>query len=131
MRKVDIDKYRELAQKYVYWWSKERPDIDVLVTLSFILAQRPPYVEKLAREQFGFTDQDFAEALKITPPGLYCGVAPEEHRRRNNLRLGINPPLPFPDSRQFISSFFSDEEKKEIENMKHKYAAEIAEFMKN
>lgn len=131
MRKIEIDKFREFAQKHVYWWGKERPNIDVLATLSFILAQCPPYVEKMAREQFGFTDQDFAEALKVTPPGSYWGVAPEEHWRRNNLRLGINPPLPFPDNRQFISSFCSDDEKKEIDNMKYKYASEIAAFMRD
>lgn len=85
----------------------------------------------MAREQFGFTDKDFAEALKVTPPGSYWGVAPEEHWRRNNLRLGINPPLPFPDNRQFISSFCSDDEKKEIDNMQYKYASEIAAFMRD
>ena len=30
MRKIDIDKFREFAQKHVYWWGKERPNIDVL-----------------------------------------------------------------------------------------------------
>ena len=131
MRKIDIDKFREFAQKHVYWWGKERPNIDILATLSFILAQCPPYVEKMAREQFGFTDQDFAEALKITPSGSYWGVAPEEHWRRNNLRLGIDLPLPFPNSSQFISSFCPNNEKEEIENIKYKYASEIAAFMRD
>lgn len=38
MQTIDIDKFREFAQKHVYWWGKERPNIDVLATLSFILA---------------------------------------------------------------------------------------------
>ena len=50
----------------------------------------------MAREQFGFTDEDFIRALKDTRPGLFWGVGIEQKWENINKRLGIDPPLPFP-----------------------------------
>lgn len=61
-----------------------------------ILAKQARYVEDMAREQFGFTDEDFIRALKDTRPGLFWGVGIEQKWENINKRLGIDPPLPFP-----------------------------------
>ena len=50
-------------------------------------------MENEARRIFGFTDGDFREALKSTPPGMFL------HRERwaeVNRRFHFDPPLPFP-----------------------------------
>lgn len=96
MRNIDIKEFSHFAQKHVYWWGGERDNIDVAAVLRLILARRPAYVERLARERFGLTDNDSREALRSTPPGLFWGPGAEEHWNEINARLGIVPPLPFP-----------------------------------
>lgn len=105
MRKINNNEFCLFAQKYIYWWGNDRSDCEPLAALSFLLAQRPPYVEQMARARFGFTDEDFAEALRSTPPGIFWGVGAEEHWKRTNIRLGIIPPLPFPQNKTYLASF--------------------------
>lgn len=105
MRKIDNSEFLEFIRKYVYWWGDNRSDFDTQAVLSFILAQRPPYVEQMVRERFGFTDNDFIEALKNIQPGIFWGVGAEELWNSVNARLGINPPLPFPNNSSYLASF--------------------------
>ena len=83
----------EFAEKNVYWCGGERSRVDVSDVLQTILARKPRSVENEARRIFGFTDGDFREALKSTPPGMFL------HRERwaeVNRRFHFDPPLPFP-----------------------------------
>lgn len=105
MREINKDEFQEFIRKYVYWWGENRSDFNTRAVLSFILAQRPPYVEQIARDRFGFTDNDFIEALKDIQPGIFWGVGAEEHWNNVNKRLGINPPLPFPTNSSYLASF--------------------------
>ena len=93
---VNKEQFAKFVDKYVYWWGGYRPDPDVDDALRFMLAKQPRYVEDMAREQFGFTDDDFIRALKDTRPGLFWGVGIEQKWENINKRLGIDPPLPFP-----------------------------------
>ncbi|NCD09555.1 MAG: hypothetical protein EOL98_09025 [Negativicutes bacterium] len=93
---VNNERFAKFVHDNVYWWGGYRPDPDVDAALRFILAKQPRYVEDMAREQFGFTDEDFIRALKDTRPGLFWGVGIEQKWENINKRLGIDPPLPFP-----------------------------------
>ena len=70
---IDKEKFAKFVNKYVYWWGGCRPDHDVDAALRFMLAKCPRFVENMAREQFGFTNDDFIRTLKGTPPGLFWG----------------------------------------------------------
>ena len=96
MRKVDEKAFLDFAQNKVYWYGKTRSNVDVSSVLQTILDKKPAFIEAEAREKFGFTDEDFREALKLTPPGLFWGVGAEQKWVKINIRLGITPPLPFP-----------------------------------
>lgn len=89
-------RFRKFVEENVYWWGDRRSELNVDAVLCFILAKHPRSVEDMAREQFGFTDDDFIRALKGTPPGLFWGVGIEKKWNEINARLGIDPPLPFP-----------------------------------
>ncbi|MGD9665977.1 MAG: hypothetical protein AB7U31_00815 [Synergistaceae bacterium] len=93
---VNKEKFAKFVYENVYWWGGYRPDPDVDAVLRFILAKRPRSVEDMAREQFGFTDEDFIRALKDTRPGLFWGVGIEQKWENINKRFGIDPPLSFP-----------------------------------
>lgn len=95
---INKQKFAIFVKQNVYWWGNDRPSLDVDAVLRFILAKRPRYVEEMARKDFGFTDNDFRQALRRTPPGLFWGVGAEEKWNETNRRLGIEPPLPFPRS---------------------------------
>lgn len=88
MQEINRDEFRAFVQKYVYWWGNDRSDFDVQAVLSFILAQRPAYVERMARDRFGFTDSDFIEALKNIQPGIFWGSEPKSIGKRQIFGLG-------------------------------------------
>lgn len=90
--KKNTKEFTEFANKNVYWWCEvETADVnDVLV---MIMAKHTQALEKEARERFGFTDEDFRNALKTARPGIFARA---ELWEKVNQRLGINPPLPFP-----------------------------------
>ena len=111
MREVNLKEFTDFAQKHVYWWGETRSNINVGAVLRLILARKSAYVENMARERFGFTDDDFCEALHDTPPGLFWGPGAEEHWDEVNVRFGIVPPLPFP--KRDIEA-----EKRELQRMK-------------
>ena len=90
--------FEKFVNEHVYWWGEKRPAPDVNAALRFILAKQPRYVEQIARDKFGFTDNDFKNALMDTPPGLFWGPGAKEYWYDVNRRLGITPSLPFPES---------------------------------
>lgn len=97
MREIDIEAFQDFAEKEIYWYeiNKKRISIENIENaLQVILAKKTRYTEALAREKFGFTDEDFREALIKIPPGMFTS---REKWVRMNLRFGIDPPLPFPE----------------------------------
>lgn len=94
MRKIDKEAFRDFANTEVYWYGKnDRPVVNYNDVLQTILAKNTRRVERLARERFGITDKDFQKALKETPPGMFIS---KEQWEQTNHRIGITPPLPYP-----------------------------------
>ncbi|MDO4953144.1 MAG: hypothetical protein Q4E34_04895 [Synergistaceae bacterium] len=92
MKKISTKEFTEFANRNVYWWCKLKT-AEVNDVLVMIMAKHTPALEKEARERFGFTDEDFRNALKTARPGIFARV---ELWEKVNQRLGINPALPFP-----------------------------------
>lgn len=86
----------EFAQTFVSWYGEERDQVDVDSMLVTILAKRGRNVEEMAREKFGFSNDDFRRALKKTRPGMFIL---RERWDAVNRRFGFDPPLPFPKSK--------------------------------
>ena len=99
---------RNFAHEHVFWWGDRWHHVDRNALLVFILAKKTTETEELARERFGFTDEDFKEALRQTPPGLFLFPSDWEETNR---RFGIIPPLPFP-------KISPEEELKELEELR-------------
>lgn len=93
MREIDVKAFQDFADKEIYWYDIDKTRVSIENVLQTILAKKTRYTEALAREKFGFTDEDFREALIKTPPGVFTS---REKWVRMNLRFGIDPPLPFP-----------------------------------
>lgn len=83
----------EFARQVVWFDGPERRAIDPYALLAFIMAKSVPSAYRHARECFGFTDEDFREALRRAKPGLF--VYPEQWAKWNK-ELEIDPPLPMP-----------------------------------
>lgn len=92
-RVIDKEKFAKFVNKYVYWWGGCRPDPDVDAALRFMLAKCPRFVENMAREQFGFTNDDFIRALKGTPPRTLLGGRDREKVERDKRQVGDRPAL--------------------------------------
>lgn len=82
--------------KSVIWWSNNN-DIHLdLPSQNYMLAMllgRNGTREQEAREKYGYTDEDFREALRHAPAGSFMTLKDWE---ATNRRFGIDPPLPFP-----------------------------------
>lgn len=89
----DKKAFQEFASKKVYWYGESIEIIDYYGVLQMILAKKTPHVEAEARQKFGITDDDFREALKRTPPGMFPRW---EKWELVNRRFGFDPPLPYP-----------------------------------
>lgn len=95
---IDQETLNVFAQKNVYWWVNEKnivnlgADLDTM--LVFILAKHTKYVEDLAREELGVTDEDFRRALQKAAPGVFMWKG---HWEEVNKRFGFEPSLPFPE----------------------------------
>jgi hypothetical protein len=83
----------EFAKQIVWFGGPERCVSDIAAFLAFIMAKSVPSAFEHAKMAFGFTDEDFRNALKTAKPGLF--IYPEQWERWNR-SLGIEPPLPFP-----------------------------------
>lgn len=84
---------KEFAAQVVWFDGPERRVLDTASFLAFIMAKSVPSAFDHAKMAFGFTDEDFKNALKSAKPGLF--VYPEQWERWNEA-LKIDPPLPFP-----------------------------------
>lgn len=89
----DKEAFHDFAQNRVYWYGKSRTSVDYYNVLQTILARKTPMFEAEARQRFGVTDDDFREALKRTPPGMFPR---REKWELVNRRFGFDPPLPYP-----------------------------------
>jgi len=62
--------------------------------LAFLMARGPRSAYEHARQAFGFTDEDFRDALRHAKPGVF--IYPENWEAWNT-ELGIVPALPLPE----------------------------------
>ena len=83
----------EFAAQIVWFDGPERRVSDTADFLAFIMAKSVPSAFEHAQKAFGFTDDDFRNALRSAKPGLF---AYKDQWERWNMALQINPPLPFP-----------------------------------
>ena len=79
--------------KQVVWYGCEEQRGEKYPFLAFLMGRGSRSAYEHAREAFGFTDEDFREALRQAKPGTF--IYPERWEEWN-IELGINPPLPFP-----------------------------------
>jgi hypothetical protein len=83
----------EFSKQIVWFDGPERRVSDTSAFLAFIMAKSVPSAYEHAKMIFGFTNEDFRNALKAAKPGLF--VYSEQWERWNKI-LGIEPSLPFP-----------------------------------
>lgn len=78
----------------VVWWGEYDPNtFDKNAFLVQLLARSPEEVIEHARKYFGYTDEDFRDALHHAAPGI---VMYEDEWLKLNRLYCIDPPLPFP-----------------------------------
>lgn len=93
----------------VIWWGQYEPDrFNKNNFLVQLLARGSKNKIEHAKKVFGFTDDDFREALRNAPPGV---VMYEEKWRELNIKYGIDPPLPFPRPAWVLKAIAEAEEK--------------------
>lgn len=79
--------------KEVVWFGGIEQQGDKYPFLAFLMAKGMPEAYEHARKVFGFTDEDFRQALRQAKAGLFVY---EEEWLEWNKKLGIEPALPFP-----------------------------------
>jgi len=79
--------------KQVVWFPSEEQQGEKYPFLVLLMARGPRSAYEHARKVFGFTDEDFREALRQAKPGVFMT---EERWERWNKELGFVPPLPLP-----------------------------------
>lgn len=94
----------------VIWWDVYAPDKFNKNNFLVQLLARGGSKNKIehAKKVFGFTDDDFREALHNAPPGV---VMYEDQWRELNIKYGIDPPLPFPRPAWVLKAIAEAEEK--------------------
>ena len=85
----DFDKFA----KQVVWYNCEARQGEKYPFLAFLMANGSLRAYEHARQVFGFTDEDFREALRQAKPGVFRY---HEEWEKWNIELGLDPPLPFP-----------------------------------
>ncbi|MDR2696216.1 MAG: hypothetical protein LBC79_07565 [Deltaproteobacteria bacterium] len=79
--------------KQIVWFGGEEQQGVKYPLLAFLMARGPRSAYDHARRVFGFTDEDFREALRQAKAGVFMY---QEVWERWNTELGFVPPLPFP-----------------------------------
>jgi len=79
--------------KEVVWFPSEEQQGEKYPFLVFLMARGSTNAYNHARKVFGFTDDDFREALRQAKPGVFMY---QENWEEWNAKLGLVPPLPFP-----------------------------------
>lgn len=93
----------------VIWWGKYEPDrFNKNNFLVQLLARGAKETIEHAQNVFGFTDDDFREALRNAPAGV---VMYEEKWKELNIKYGIDPPLLFPRPAWVLKAIAEAEEK--------------------
>ena len=84
--------FQEFVEQIVWFSSEERRGVKYPF-LAFLMANGTDEAYEHARQVFGFTDEDFREALRQAKPGVFR--YPKEWEQWN-AKLGFIPALPFP-----------------------------------
>jgi len=85
--------FREFAKQVVWFGGEEQQGVKYPF-LVFLMARGTRNAYEHARREFGFTDEDFREALRQAKAGVF--MYPERWEQWN-AELGITPALPFPE----------------------------------
>ena len=80
--------------KQVVWFGGEEQQGVKYPFLALLMARGTHTAYEHARQAFGFTDEDFREALRRAKAGVFMY---REQWERWNTELGFVPPLPFPE----------------------------------
>lgn len=85
--------FQEFTRQVVWFGGVEREG-EKYPFLAFLMARGPRAAYEHARQTFGFTDEDFREALRHAKAGTF--IYPDRWERWN-AELGFTPALPFPE----------------------------------
>ena len=85
--------FLEFAKEAI-WFAGEEQQGDKYPFLALLMARGSRQAYEHARQVFGFTDEDFREALRQAKAGVFMY---REEWERWNAELGITPALPFPE----------------------------------
>jgi hypothetical protein len=84
--------FQQFAKQVVWFGSEEQRGVKYPF-LAFLMACGTHKAYEHARQIFGFTDEDFREALRQAKAGVFMY---QEEWDSWNAELGITPALPFP-----------------------------------